>query len=194
MGMPAHAAMTRCAKNLWCRLQYGPQQNGVSVARSWVGDYNDRTRPHMTVFNKTTDTMWRPILLDGPEVGPYGIYITVWRTGTGIWVISPWSYCCNSMLQQIRIKLELFKMPTHAGWETALHDNIYTYEGGVVSSMMSEEQARVSGRLLLLNDGQVHLMRKGVAIFEFKVTVTLTPPPLLQPGEDLRDPAPGEEL
>ena len=75
-------------------------------------------------------------------------------------------------------------MPTEEGWETRIHDQSYTYEGGVVSNQMSESEAMQSGRLLLLNDGQVQLMRWGDAIFEYKVTISITPPEEPPPGEE----------
>ena len=186
--MSAHTAEAMCTRNMWCHWQ-----NDFATARSWIGDYNDQGRPDRSVFNKTTDATWRPVLLVGQEVGPYLIYLTFRRFGTGFWFIIPWSYCCKSMLQQIRIKLELFKMPTQVGWETAIHDNIYTYEGGVVSSQMSESEAMQSGRLLLLHDDQVKLMKKGNAIFEYKVTVSITPQEEPPREESPPPPPPGEE-
>ena len=177
--MAVHIEEGTCIRYLWCT-----QQNDLITARAWIGDYNDQLRPNLTVFNSTTGIKWKPVLLVGQEVASYLIYLTFHRTGTGLWFIIPRSYCSKSTQQQIRIKLELFKMPTEEGWETRIHDQSYTYEGGVVSNQMSESEAMQSGRLLLLNDGQVQLMRWGDAIFEYKVTISITPREEPPPGEE----------
>ena len=114
-------------------------------------------------------------MLMGP-VAQYWMYLTVQRNGNGLWFIMIRSYSPGSTIQQIKVKLEVYKKG--ANMEPSGSDRIYQryiYEGLVVPNSMSNDEAMQTGRLLLLNDGQVKLLKTRDTIFEYKITITVVP-------------------
>ena len=144
------------------------------IARAWIGDYNSQRMPNLTVFNVTDEVKWKPVMLMGPEVSQYFMYLTVQRNGDGLWYIMIRSYSPEATLQQIKVKIELYKKgdSMESSGTAKIHQK-YIYEGLVVPNNMSNEEASQAGRLLLLNDGQVKLLKAKDTIFEYKISVTV---------------------
>ena len=146
-----------------------------SVARSRIGDYRiNNMMPTLTVFDMTRVVNWKPVMLLSQEVAQYLIYLTCQRAESGLWAIIIRSYSREQVLQQIKVKLEVYKREDATG-TSSVSQQVYTYEGGVVPNQMSNLQAMESGKLLLLNDGQVKLLKNRETLFEYKITISVTP-------------------
>ena len=103
------------------------------------------------------------------------IYITIQRKGTGLWFIMIRSYREEHLLKRIRVRLELRKKGDANSVSSIIPQQKYLYEGGVVSHNMTNAEAMQSGRILLLNDGQVELLKTRDTIFEYHITVSIIP-------------------
>ena len=79
------------------------------------------------------------------------------------------------MLRRIKVRLELTKKGDANSASLVTPQQKYAYEGGVVSHNMTNAEAMQSGRILLLNDGQVELLKTSDTIFEYKITVSIMP-------------------
>ena len=110
----------------------------------------------------------------GSEVAHFLIHLTFERTGAGMWAIIIRSYSPIAMLEQITVKLEVYKK-IDAASSSGVPRQVYTYEGGVLPYHISNIRAMESGKLLLLNDGQVELLKNGGTLFEYKITISATP-------------------
>ena len=168
-----HVRESTCIRFITCIME-----NEHIIARAWIGDYNSQQVPNLTVFNVTNQLDWKPVMLRGPGVAQYCMYLTVQRNGNGLWFIMIRSYSPESILQQIKVKIELYKKGDNVESSgTARIHQRYIYEGLVVPNSMSNEEASQAGRLLLLNDGQVKLLKTSDTIFEYKIAVIVTVAP-----------------
>ena len=104
LSLAPHVRERTCIRFITCSMD-----NGHIIARAWIGDYNSQRMPNLTVFNVTDEVKWKPVMLMGPEVSQYYMYLTVQRNGEGLWYIMIRSYSPESALQQIKVKIEVYK-------------------------------------------------------------------------------------
>ena len=161
---------TTCIQKLHCN-----EEDEQFTATSWIGDYNSQQLPGHSVFSLRREIGWKPIFLSSREVVQYMIYITIQRKGTGLWFIMIRSYREEHLLKRIRVRLELRKKGDANSVSSIIPQQKYLYEGGVVSHNMTNAEAMQSGRILLLNDGQVELLKTRDTIFEYHITVSIIP-------------------
>ena len=169
--MADHVRQGTCVQILRCTREIDQY-----VARARIGDYNQM--PNLTVFDMRSSVKWRPAIILGSEVAHFLIHLTFERTGAGTWAIIIRSYSPIAMLEQITVKLEVYKKIDAApssGGSSRVPRQVYTYEGGVLPYHISNIRAMESGKLLLLNDGQVELLKNGGTLFEYKITISATP-------------------
>ena len=169
--LPMHLGrQTTCIQKLNCTTE-----DGKCTATSWIGDYNSQQLPGHSVFNLRREIGWKPILLASRNIVQYLIYMTIQRKHTGLWFIMIRSYREEDVLKRIKVKLEVRKKGDANSVSLITPQQKYTYEGGVVSHSMTNAEAMQSGRILLLNDGQVELLKTRDTIFEYHITVTIMP-------------------
>ena len=134
--------------------------------KSFIGDY---TQPELTVFNQGGYVYWRPILLVGPGVSGYLVYITVHRTPAGMWFITPRSYSPERILQRMEIKIEVFKSQNQA---LTWNPTMCIYKGGIASNQLSNQEAQEAGKVMIFGDGLVKSLKTENSIFDYKIDVT----------------------
>ena len=157
--MIVHVKDQACIQILRCDNVNEPFQ-------SFIGDFS---QANMTVFSRREVTHWKPVLLVSRTVVQYLLYLTIQRTAGGLWYIHVRTFSPESLLQRVTVKLELYK----SGEENS--GQKHTYEGGVNSNKLSNEEAMASGKFLVLADAQMKLLKTEQAIFEYKVSVTIDP-------------------
>ena len=168
--MADHVRQGTCVQIVTCTREIDQY-----VARARIGDY--RMMPNLTVFDMTRTVNWKPVMILNSEVAQFLIHLTFQRTGAGLWFIIIRSYSPEDVLKQITVKLEVYKKEdaiSGCQGSSRVPQQVYTYEGGVLPNHIPNLQAMLSGKLLLLNDGQVKLLKNRETIFEYKITISAT--------------------
>ena len=134
--------------------------------KSFIGDFSD---PNITVFERRQVTHWKPVLLVSRAIVKYLIYITIQRDATGLWYIQFRTFSPEVVLQRIRVKLQVYRS------ESTKNEQMFSYEGPVISNTLSNSEMLQEGKYLLLTDAQLKLLRTEETIFEYSVEVMVKP-------------------
>ena len=129
--------------------------------KSHIGDFSDAG---MSVFERMVDTHWKPILLAGKKHVRKWIYLSVHRSAGGFWFIMMRSLNPEIELQNITIQLEVYKKQQY-------EKQRFIYVGAVNSHKRSSQEIFNSGKLLLLTDTHIKLLRTEESIFEYDITI-----------------------
>jgi hypothetical protein len=158
-----------------------------SSFRSFIGDFSDK---NITVFNRSVVTHWKPIMLVSRAVVQYLLYLTIQRSPAGDWYLQIRSFSPDSVIDRIRVEMSVFNTGRAASLialnntskteSSNSNENIkningsihkYTYEGGVVSHTLMNEDVIAAGKFLILKDAQMKLIRTDNAIFEYSIKI-----------------------
>ena len=134
--------------------------------KSYIGDFSD---PNMTVFSRKQVTHWKPVVMVSEAVVKYLIYMTIQRKASGLWYIQFRSFSSSAVLPRFKVKLQVFKS------EATRDEQKFSYEGGVISSNLSDQEMLEQGKYLLLTDTQLKLLRTESTLFEYNVEVNVKP-------------------
>ncbi len=164
--------------------------------KSFIGDFS---QADLTVFNRTLVTHWKPVMMVNRAVVQYLLYMTIQRTKDGEWYLQVRTFSPDSMIDRIKVRLEVFKSnrkpitaaaaaeksgsepepdqevppPAPAPAPVPHTAPVFGYSGGVVSSRLTNEEVLGTGRYLLLSDAQMKCLKTEETIFEYKVDVTI---------------------
>ena len=81
----------------------------------------------------------------------------------------PRTYSPEAVLQRITVKLEVYRS------EATKNEQMFSYEGPVISNRLSNSELLKEGKYLLLNDAQLKLLKTEDTIFEYNVEVMVKP-------------------
>ena len=137
-----------------------------NLFKSFIGDFSD---PKVTVFDRKKVTHWKPVMMVSEAVVKYLIYMTIQRKASGLWYIQFRSFSSSAVLPRFKVKLHVYKS------EATKDEQKFSYEGGVISSNLSEQEMLEEGKYLLLTDTQLKLLRTESTIFEYDVEVNVKP-------------------
>ncbi|XP_040564294.1 uncharacterized protein [Lepeophtheirus salmonis] len=114
-----------------------------------------------SVFNRTANTFWKPVLLFSPLTVRFFIYITISRDQNGVWRLCAKSYAPHSIIEALSIEIHVTPI-----YEI---DKSYTFRGKIESHNVSNKN--LSGNYLLLFDDQVKSLSKGNKLFQYSIKV-----------------------
>ena len=134
--------------------------------KSFIGDY---ARPDLTVFKQIAGSVhWKPVFLIGEGVSEYLIYLVIHRSREGNWFLIPRSYSPKRFLQQLKIKIELYKAPPST---TTWIPMRIMWEGKIASSTLTAKQAEDARLVMKLHDVHIRALVEGEKLFEYRVHV-----------------------
>jgi hypothetical protein len=136
--------------------------------KSFIGDFS---QADMTVFNRKQVTHWKPVMLVSRTIVQYLLYMTIQRSGSGEWYLQVRTFSPDSLLSKIKVKLEVFRTEGAAAAQPGKQSTTFSYEGSVVSSKLSNEEAVATGKFLMLADPQMKCLKTEDTIFEYRVNV-----------------------
>ena len=132
-----------------------------NIFKSSIGDFSDK---RFTVFGRLEDTHWKPVLLISRKICKYLIYLTMYRSGDGRWFLTARSLSPDTVLERLRVRIEVYKSGEDKG-------SRFIYQGHINSYNLTNQEIFSSGKLLLLSDTQLRMMRKEDTILGYTVTV-----------------------
>lgn len=160
-----HIRKEACVHLLW-------NKDGTESFRSRVIDFRD---PELSVFNRTRNTYWKTVMLVSRKT--FGAYMTIHRTGRGLWILQVRSFDPDSIINNITVTIQVFKSYTgnSNGDQKTFPGSllVFTYEGGIISSNLTNEEALDTGKYLLLSDSQIKCIRTPENVFAYNVSVNV---------------------
>jgi hypothetical protein len=103
-----------------------------------------------TVFARSLETYWAPVLLEAPGLTNYRLFLLVVRSISKQWYLSVRSL--NPLLGGALVTLEVYRSGRPVGGP------VHTWSGPVSPSHMNNMDVQSSGQFMRLNDAQVHLL------------------------------------
>ena len=88
----------------------------------------------------------------------------MYRSGDGRWFLTARSLSPDTVLERLRVRIEVYK----SGEDK---DSKFIYQGHINSYNLTNQEIFSSGKLLLLSDTQLKMMRKEDTILGYTVTV-----------------------
>ena len=161
----AHTRSSNCV--LVMRNTPGNRQPFIS----FISDFG---LPGSSVFDRTSATHWKPTLFAGSEITPYLVYLTVRRSGSGLWTLVLRTLAPKIMRDRIRVLLCVY-----GDTRSSRHiSHKYSYRGDVVPHTMMNVDIMDSKKLLLLNDEQVRQLRESDGtLFHYSLSIDIIPVP-----------------
>lgn len=135
--------------------------------QSFIGDVSPGKGT--SVFDRTYDTWWKPILLVSRKFIKYLVFLTVLRSSQGLWFMYVYSYCPVYVRNKIIVDILLHQSDNYPGKFS------YTYRGSPLSTTLTQSEAHRTGKFLVLTDNQVKALQTQQNIFEYRATIKECP-------------------
>ena len=157
--------------------------------QSYIGDFS---HSDMTVFRRTIDTHWKPVLLISHKWVANLIYLTVTRAPRIGWIFIIRSYSPAFLRETMRARLTIFKTR-----QSKLDPDtpIYAYSGRPAGTNDNLTEIRSAGKFMSIQDDQIQALSNGTRLFEYAIHLDLDadvrPPPPQPPAPvTMNPPAP----
>jgi hypothetical protein len=122
------------------------------------------SREKKTVFECVSRSHWKPVLLLSSTAILYFIYLIIFRTTKGEWIL----FARSEVTEHVEINVSV--MVAGGGCLAKRANNeIFSYTGKLVSEDMNEADVLKSGKFLLINDSDVKRLMVNGILFDYKV-------------------------
>ena len=157
-GFMAHAKQFQCIQIIKPKTD---REN--ELLSSWIGDFSVAGA---TVFDRTQDTHWQPVLLISKHIVRFLVYLTIHRTAFGHWVFIPRSFSPAQWLNRFSVRWNVYS-------PTGEVKNNYIYDGKVNSHKLTKQEVLEAGRYLILTDAQIKAIKEGPILFNYTVSLDI---------------------